>query len=105
LPTPCNSAVDVKKYDTLPTDEAKNAGSVAGSAPGKKLMVVDTIAMVGPAARKLHIIMAMQMTVAMYHLYHCGLQRICQRRVRIYREGVHMLASSGDRWRPWTESG
>lgn len=56
----------MKKYETLPTAEEKYAGSVAGFAPGKKLIVVETMAMVGPAARKLHIIMAIQMTVAWY---------------------------------------
>ena len=42
---------------------AKSAGFLPGLAPGKKSMVVVTMAMDGPAARKLHIIMAMHITV------------------------------------------
>jgi hypothetical protein len=65
LPTPCIKAVVEKKYEALPIAVTNACGSTAGLALGKKSMVVETRAMAGPAARKLHIIMAMQMTVAM----------------------------------------
>jgi hypothetical protein len=63
LPTPCMRAVVVKKYETLATAAAKSWGFRPGWAPGKKSMVMSIMAMDGPAARKLHIIMATQITV------------------------------------------
>lgn len=70
---PCSNAVVVKKKETLETFELKPSGSVAGLDAGKKLIVVETIATVGPAARKLHQRIARQTITAIHFLYHCGL--------------------------------
>lgn len=87
LPVPCSSAVVVKKKATRAMLALKPAGSVVGGEFGKKASVVSTMATVGPAARKLHHSIAMQMSKAMDFLYHCGLlewdrQHVC--RVRAY---------------------
>ena len=62
FPVPCMSAVVVKKYAVL---------EMAGPSPpcciqlGKKSCAVCTMAIVGPAARRLHMNMARQMMKAM----------------------------------------
>lgn len=72
FPMPCMRAVVVKKYETLATDAAKSWGFLPGWAPGKKSMVMSSMAMDGPAARKLHIIMARQMTVFTVRIRRAG---------------------------------
>lgn len=76
FPVPWSSAVVLKKYATLETLALKPAGSTVGGEFGKKSKVVVTIVTVGPAARKLHMRIAVQTRTAMHFLYHCGLRPI-----------------------------
>jgi hypothetical protein len=70
LPRPWNSAVQLKKYAVL----AIALDMPVDCQSGKKSCAVWRIARVGPAARKLHRIMAKQTATAVYSLNHRGLE-------------------------------
>jgi hypothetical protein len=70
LPRPWNSAVQLKKYAVLEI----GLDIPVSFQLGKKSCAVWRIARVGPAARKLHRIMAKQTATAVYSLNHRGLE-------------------------------
>lgn len=100
FPVPCSNAVVVKKNAVLETFALKPAGSTAGGDPGKKLRVVETIATVGPAARKLHQSIARHMMTAIVFLYHCGLGLSAREGAACLVVG-QLLTSSRGRWGRW----